>query len=80
VELVYTAGVQTGVHMFAIDVKTGFSKTRNTLFFHGMGTENLRHQFSHLFDHISECDIRGFVLQHNSEVYKFISAAVDLFG
>jgi hypothetical protein len=39
----------------------------------------LRHQFIHLFDNISEGDIKGFVFQHNSEVYKFISAAVDLF-
>jgi hypothetical protein len=36
-------------------------------------------QFIHLFDNISEGDIKGFVFQHNSEVYKFISAAVDLF-
>jgi hypothetical protein len=28
---------------------------------------------------ISEGDIKGFVFQHNSEVYKFISAAVDLY-
>jgi len=34
------------------------------------------HQF---FDNISEGDIKGFVFQHDSEVYKFISAAVDLF-
>jgi len=42
-----------------------------------IGTEHLRHQFIHLFDNISE----GSVFQHtgNSEVYKFISAAVDLF-
>jgi hypothetical protein len=44
-----------------------------------IGTEHLRHQFIHLFDGISEGDIKGFVSQHNSEVYKFISAAVDLF-
>jgi hypothetical protein len=31
-----------------------------------------------LFDNVSEGDIKGFVIQHNSEVYKFISAAVDL--
>jgi hypothetical protein len=43
------------------------------------GTEHLRHQFIHLFDNISEGDIEGFVSQHNSEVYKFIIAAVDLF-
>jgi hypothetical protein len=40
---------------------------------------HLRHQFIHLFDNISEGDIKGFVLKHDSEVYKFISAAVDLF-
>jgi len=44
-----------------------------------IGTEHLRHQFIHLFDNISEGDIKGFVFQHNSEVYKFICAAVDLF-
>jgi hypothetical protein len=44
-----------------------------------IGTEHLWHQFIHLFDNISEGDIKGFVIQHNSEVYKFISAAVDLF-
>jgi hypothetical protein len=33
----------------------------------------------HLFDNISEGDIKGFVFQHNSGIYKFISAAVDLF-
>jgi hypothetical protein len=38
-----------------------------------IGTEHLRHQFIHLFDNISEGDIKGFVFQHN------ISAAVDLF-
>ena len=34
----------------------------------------------HLFDNISEGDVKGFVFQHNSEVNKFISAAVDLFN
>ena len=38
-----------------------------------------RHQFIHLFDNISEGDIKGFAFQHNLEVYKFISAAVNLF-
>jgi hypothetical protein len=28
---------------------------------------------------IFEGDIKGFVFQHNSEAYKFISPAVDLF-
>ena len=80
-KLVYTAGVQTGVHVIAICVKTRIIfKVRNThVRFSCMGTEHLRHQFIHLFDHISEGDIKGFVFQHNSEVYKFIIAAVDLF-
>ena len=38
-----------------------------------IGTEHLRHQFIHLFDNNSEGDIKGFVFQHNSEVYKFIT-------
>jgi len=37
------------------------------------------HQFIHLFDNISEGNIKGFVYQYNFEVYKIISAAVDLF-
>ena len=44
-----------------------------------ISTEHLRHQFTHLFDNISEGIINGFVFQHNSEVYKFISAAVENF-
>jgi len=44
-----------------------------------MGTEHLWHQFNQLFDNISDGDIEGFVFQHNLEVYKFISTAVDLF-
>jgi hypothetical protein len=44
-----------------------------------MGTEHLWHQFNHLFDNVSDGDIKGCDFQHNSEVYKFISAAVDLF-
>ena len=78
-KLVYMAGVRTGVHVFAICVKTGIIfKMGSTSFFH-VSVPNLRHQFIHLFDNISEGDIKGFVFQHNSEVYKFISAAVDLF-
>jgi len=45
-----------------------------------IGTKHLQLQFIHFFDSISEGDIKGFVFQHNSEVYKFISAAVDLFN
>ena len=44
-----------------------------------IGTEHLRHQFIHFFDNVSEGDIKGSVFQHNLEVYRFISAAVDLF-
>ena len=49
------------------------------IIFSCIGTKHLRHQFIHLFDNIYEGDIKGFVFQHNSEVHKFISAAVDLF-
>jgi hypothetical protein len=84
VKLVYTAGVRTGVQVFAICVKTGIIfKMRNTflffIFIFSVSVQHLRHQFIHLFDNISEGDINGFGFQHNSEVYKFISAAVDLF-
>jgi len=77
------AGVRKGVQMFAICVKTGTIGTiqdEKHVTFSCMGTEHLRHQFNHLFDNIYEGDIKGFVFQHNSEVYKqVISAAVDLF-
>ena len=55
-----------------------YIKGEKHVIFSCMGTEHLRHQFNHLFDNISECDIKGF-FQHNSEVYKISSAAVDLF-
>jgi hypothetical protein len=29
-----------------------------------MGTEHLRHQLNHLFDNISDGDIKGFIFQH----------------
>ena len=64
--------------MFAICVKTGIIFKMRSIF-SCISTEHLRHQFIHLFDNISEGDIKGFVFQHNSEVYKFINAAVDLF-
>ena len=66
------------MHVFAICVKTGII-FKMILFHVSVHTEHLRHQFIHLFDNMSEGDIKGFVFQHNSEVYKFISAAVDLF-
>jgi len=56
-----------------------YNQDEKHVIFSCIGTEHLRHQFIHLFDNISEGDIKGFVFQHNSEVYKFISAAVDLF-
>jgi hypothetical protein len=52
------AEVRTGVHVFAICVKTGIIfKMRNT-FFSCIGTEHLRHQFINLFDNISDGDIK----------------------
>jgi len=62
------------VHVFAICAKTGIMFKMRSIF-SCIGTEHLRHQFIHLFDNISEGDIKGFVFQHNSEVYKFVSAA-----
>jgi len=50
---------------------------RNTLLFH-VWAPNI-YQFNHLFDNNSDGDIKGFVFQRNSEVYKFIGAVVDLF-
>jgi len=79
VKLVYTAGVRTGVHVFAICVRTGvIFKMKNTLFFM-YGHRTFTAPVQPLFNNISEGDIEGFVFQHNSEIYKFISAAVDLF-
>jgi len=62
---------------------------RNTLLFHVWalniyyGTSSTIYLIMPLFPRegfgISEGDIKGFVFQHNSEVYKFISAAVDLY-
>ena len=74
------AGVRTGVHVFAICVKTEIIfKMRSTSFFH-VPVPNIYDTSSPtLFDNISEGDIKCFVSQHNSGVYKFISAAVDLF-
>ena len=59
--------------------KRGLYSRWESQYFSCMGTEHLRHQSNQLFDNISEGDIKGIVFQHNSEVYKFISAAVDLF-
>ena len=55
-------------------------KMRSTSFFH-VSVPNIYGTSSstYLIPNISEGDIKGFVFQHNSEVYKFISAAVNLF-
>ena len=59
-----TEGVRTGEHVFAICVNTGIIiKIRNIL-----GIEHLRRQFNHLFDNISEGDIKDFVFIHNAVV------------
>jgi hypothetical protein len=42
------------------------------------GTEHLRHQFTHLFDHISEGDIKGFVFQHNSDTNLLVQLSIFL--
>jgi len=69
VKLVYTSGVRTGVHMFAISMKAGKSKMRNTYFFL-YGLEHLRKWFNLydnlLYDNISDGDIKGFVFQQNT--------------
>jgi len=44
-----------------------------------IGTEHLRHQFSHLFDNISEGDIKGFVFQHTNLLVQLSIFLIDLF-
>jgi len=66
------AEVRTGVHVFAICVRMGIIfKMRSTSFFH-VSVPNIYGTSSSTYLFL------GFVFQHNSEVYKFISAAVDL--
>ena len=67
--------------MFAICVKTGIMfKMRSTSFFH-VSVPNIYGTSSstYLIIFLKVIYIKGFVFQHNSEVYKFFSAAVDLF-
>ena len=45
---------------------------RHNVIFSCIGTEHVRPHIIHLFDNTSEGDIKGFVLQHNSEVYKLL--------
>jgi hypothetical protein len=60
VKLVYMAGVGTGVHVFAICVRTGIIFKMRHVIFSCIGTKHLRHQFIHSFDNISEGGIKGF--------------------
>ena len=70
-KLVYMAGVRTGVHVFAICVKTGIIfKMRNTLIFH-VSEPNIYGTSSSVYliiFKVSEGDIKGFLFQHNLEV------------
>jgi len=45
--------------------ENGDTKDEKRVNFSCMGTKHLRHQFIHLFDDISDGDIKGF-FQHNS--------------
>ena len=67
------------MHVFAICENGDYNQNEKHVIFSCIGTQHLRQQFIHLFDNISEGDIKGFVFQHNSEVYIFISAAFNLF-
>jgi len=41
-----------------------------------MGTEQLRHQFNHLFDNISDGDIKGFDFQHNRLINSLVQLSI----
>jgi len=74
--LPYMAGVRTGVHVFAICVKTGIIfKLRNTLFFH-VSVPNIYGTSSSIYL-IIFLKVISKVLFFN--ITQFISAAVDLF-
>ena len=68
--------------MYAICVKTGIIfKMRSTSFFH-VSVPNIYGTSSSTYDNIFEGDMKGFVLQHNSEVNKFMQLSIlliDLF-
>jgi hypothetical protein len=53
--------------------KRDYVQDEKHVIFSCIGTEHLRHQFNHLFDNISEGDIKGFVFQH-----KFTNLLVQL--
>ena len=71
--------------MFAICVKTGIIfKMRNTflffIFIFSVSVQHLRHQFNHLFDNISEGDIKGFVFQQlTNSLVQLSIFLIDLF-
>jgi hypothetical protein len=65
--------------VFAVCVKTGIIfKMRNTLFFH-VSVPNIYGTSSSIYLIIFLKVISKVCFQHNSEVYKFISAAVNFF-
>ena len=67
--------------MFAVCVKTGIIfKMRNTFSMFPMGTEHLRHQLNHLFDNISEGDIKGFVFQHTVQKFNHPAPQKKIFS
>ena len=73
------AGVRTGVHVFAICVKTGIVfKMRSTSFFH-VSVLNIYGTSSSTYLIIFMKVISKVLFLNKTHVYKFISAAVDLF-
>ena len=46
---------------------------KNMLVVHVRAPNNYGHQVNHIFDHISDGGIKGFVFHHNSEAYTFFS-------
>jgi len=77
VKLVCMAGVRTGVHVFAICVKTGIPKMRNTLCVH-VYTLNIYGTSSTIYS-IIFLKVISKVLFFNITHLQLISAAVDLF-
>ena len=60
------AGVWTGVHVRVCNLCENGDNIQDEK--QCIGTEHLRHQLIHLFDNISEGDIKGFVFQHDSDL------------
>jgi len=59
-------------------VKTGIIFKMRKRYFFMYGHQTFTAPVHPFINNISEGDIKGFVFHHNLEVYKFISAAVDL--